>query len=86
VGTPPLGAGRYGQVDLAGEVWQLTLDVYAGYGPTCNDCATLSGGTDRVSRGGYYGGGGMVLLPLDRNPLPIEQRDPTVGFRCARVP
>jgi sulfatase modifying factor 1 len=42
VGTATLGAGRWGQLDLAGNVNEWILDSYASYGEPCADCASLA--------------------------------------------
>jgi formylglycine-generating enzyme required for sulfatase activity len=87
VGTPWLGAGRWGQVDLVGEVWEWDLDWYGGPGGPCVDCACLTGGSSRVLEGC------MDSCPAEglRPPDSLEGSDPTVldfdsGFRCARSP
>jgi formylglycine-generating enzyme required for sulfatase activity len=84
VGTPKLGAGRWGQLDLVGDDWEWLLDWNAAYTSRCIDCADLTpASSGRVLRGSYYDGEG----------LQAEERgggsDPTValfGFRCARAP
>ena len=53
VGTKPLGDGRFGQSDLAGNVWEPTLDAYVYQYPTpCTDCASVKGEDFHVFRGG----------------------------------
>jgi sulfatase-modifying factor enzyme 1 len=55
VGTTPLGAGKWGQLDLAGNVSEWTADFYANYVDPCADCVndtTFVG--DRVIRGGDF--------------------------------
>jgi sulfatase modifying factor 1 len=53
VGTAPAGAGLWGQLDLAGEVWQWVLDTYTGYSNPCVDCANVSiSSSNQVYRGG----------------------------------
>lgn len=59
VGSFPLGAGRWGHLDLAGGEWELTLDWYdeswyGGGGAICSNCANLNSAVDRVSRGGTW--------------------------------
>ncbi|MGA3119949.1 MAG: formylglycine-generating enzyme family protein [Polyangiaceae bacterium] len=87
VGTAVLGAGYWGQLDLAGEVFEWNIDWYAPYVDPCTDCAYLSSTTVRVIRGGNYGG---VLLNLQAENRDFFE-DPTdhdsvIGFRCARSP
>lgn len=91
VGSKPLGQGLYGQRDLAGSVYEWTLDWFASYptSPSTN-YAKVDAGTQRVFRGGDWGNStndlqltttareimGM-LLPWGINNL---------GLRCARNP
>jgi formylglycine-generating enzyme required for sulfatase activity len=83
VGAAFLGAGRWGQLDLLGNVGQWNLDWYSNY-VLCTDCASLLSGSWRTSRGG----------PEDNDHTPTAYRswnDPTtrtgrLGFRCARAP
>jgi formylglycine-generating enzyme required for sulfatase activity len=91
VGTAQLGVGRWGQLDMAGELWEWNLDWYAAsYVDPCIDCAYLSTTTDgRGLRGGdfytqsYYT---MSLLSSDRNSNTPTVRSNAFGFRCARSP
>lgn len=91
VGTATLGAGRWGQLDLSGSVWEWNLDIYsAKYVSPCTDCADLSGGTDRVLPGGGFHTGLMpYMLSANRTSLNYAttyRGDYGVGVRCARVP
>lgn len=47
---------RFGQLDLAGSLWEWTLDAYAPYAAElCDDCASLGIANEpRVFRGGDY--------------------------------
>jgi formylglycine-generating enzyme required for sulfatase activity len=85
VGTARRGAARWGHLDMAGEVYQWTLDWYAAYVDPCVDCAFASDGSNRVIRGGYFAYDGTYLLPSNRGNFP-PSRVSGVGFRCARVP
>lgn len=91
VGTASLGGGRFGQLDLSGSVWEWDLDVYAAkFASPCTDCATLSGGTDRVLPGGGFHTGLMpYMLSSSRtsvNYATTYRGDYGVGVRCARTP
>ncbi len=87
VGTAALGAGRWGQLDLAGELWEWNLDWYATYAGPCTDCAYLSPADYRVIRGGSFSSGPSDLVPAYRsnNSHPFD-RTLAIGFRCARTP
>jgi sulfatase modifying factor 1 len=84
----PTGDGKWGQSDLAGNLWEWALDVYTPSYPAgqCNDCANLGVSGTRVTRGGAFN---LVASAVDssyRNSYTPTTRDGTVGFRCARVP
>src|ERR1019366_605772 len=87
VGTPAAGAGLWGQLDLAGSVFEWDMDWLTGYVTPCNDCAYLpatAGG--RVLRGGdFMQISTTYLQPPDRT-FASYQRATDFGFRCARTP
>jgi sulfatase modifying factor 1 len=87
VGTATLGAGYWGQLDMAGEVFEWNLDWYAPYVDPCTDCAYLSSTTVRVIRGGNYSGTPVNLQAANRDFFedPTDH-DSVIGFRCARSP
>jgi formylglycine-generating enzyme required for sulfatase activity len=80
------GVGRWGQIDLAGSLWEWCLDAYAPLGPACTDCAALQGGSARVIRGGAYDTASPYLRTAVRNSNDPSYRSDAVGLRCARVP
>ena len=87
MGSASLGAGRWGQLDLSGNVYQWTLDWNVPF-TSCTDCANLSSGTYRMTRGGYFASAAYYLEPEYR---PTAGAPPTgrygfLGFRCARAP
>jgi sulfatase modifying factor 1 len=88
VGTATLGAGRWGELDLAGNVWQWNLDQYMAYVNPCADCANLTtySVSSAVIRGGSSGTGSSSLLPPVRSYRTKIPNYPDVGFRCARTP
>lgn len=92
VGTATLGAGLWGQLDMAGEVWEWNLDSYAAYVSPCPDCADLSpsSSSSRVVRGGSCGDDDFIspthLEASSRNDSSPSGRSDAVGFRCARTP
>jgi len=84
VGTTTLGAGVWGQLDLAGNLMEWDLDWYAAY-TTCTDCAYLETGTNRMVRGGAYPYPSSYF-PLRNYTTAATYRGSDVGFRCARIP
>jgi formylglycine-generating enzyme required for sulfatase activity len=87
VGFAPSGAGLWGQLDLAGNMWEWNLDWYATYA-ACTDCANLTSTSVRVARGDYFDGTGSVyLLPTYRGEdLAPTERILDLGLRCSRTP
>ena len=87
VGTATLGVGLWGQLDLAGTMWQWNLDASAGnYADPCRDCAYLTTASPRVMRGGGFDGIASDLLVPTRNSDASGFRLSELGFRCARSP
>jgi formylglycine-generating enzyme required for sulfatase activity len=92
VGTPALGAGRWGQLDLLGELDEWTVDWAAGYVDPCVDCAYLTPTPyGWVVRGGSYSPDSTLLSPPARSNAVVSSpqqsyRAPYIGFRCARTP
>jgi sulfatase modifying factor 1 len=87
VGTATHGAGRWGQLDLAGDAWEWNLDWYKGsYVSPCTDCAYLGVTADRALRGGNFGIGAAYLPPSYRLGAAPTARTGYLGFRCARTP
>ena len=86
VGTATLGAGLWGQLDLAGNVDEWTLDWYANFVDPCTDCAFTTAATFRVTRGAdFMSPDAFSLLASDRSwhYMPTARLE---GFRCARTP
>ena len=85
VGTATLGAGRWGQLDLSGQLYDWILDYDANYVDPCVDCANLTGGAYRVIRGGVFNAG--AGMPPDRAGFtPATNGNIYIGFRCGRTP
>jgi formylglycine-generating enzyme required for sulfatase activity len=97
VGTAALGAGLWGQLDLAGNVWEWNLDWnrdgIAPYVDPCVDCArqilesAVYFGSLRMARGSNFENSGHDLLSsASRLASPQTERQIGIGFRCARIP
>ncbi len=88
VGSKAAGAGRWGHLDLVGNVAEWVLDVYDDYsdGKVCDDCATTSADLFfRVGRGGScYDEARLALRGAHRSPAMPNNRVTNLGFRCAR--
>jgi formylglycine-generating enzyme required for sulfatase activity len=86
VGTAILGAGLWGQLDMAGNVSEWNLDWYVPYVDPCADCAYLQFASNRVIRGGQFNdNNALYLLPTYRY-FNFAGGGGGVGFRCARTP
>jgi formylglycine-generating enzyme required for sulfatase activity len=81
------GNGRWGQADLAGNVYEWVQDWYVQPYPLCShDCANLMSGSYRVIRGGSYYEQRIQLATTDREIKLPDSRDGEEGVRCARTP
>jgi sulfatase modifying factor 1 len=90
VSSRPVGANRWGNEDLAGSVWEFTLDYYdVGYYAslgTCNNCINLTNSSPgwRVIRGGDFSSSANMIRSTERASYQPITVSPYVGFRCAR--
>lgn len=93
VGERDGGAGRWGQADLGGNVWEWCLDrddarlvppLYPS--GACDDCVTLGPGTARVFRGGGYDFSVPGLHAARRWSGAPNGTNQYAGVRCARAP
>lgn len=88
VGTAVMGAGKWGQLDLAGDMTEWILDYSAPYVTPCVDCVFLTDFTYKEQRGGGWNPTDPEDLfsasrGLGDNP---EDRAIVDGVRCARSP
>ncbi len=87
VGAATLGAGRWGQLDLVGNVWQWNLDAYAAYYAPCTDCVALDiPSLGRSTRGGAFNSDAALILPTYKSNSAATMRWYSTGLRCARTP
>jgi formylglycine-generating enzyme required for sulfatase activity len=86
VGTKPGGNGKWGQADLAGNVWERVLDFFVEpYPNPRNNCANFTAGASRVDRGGGFSSVASVLLSSCRAYYYTpSSRYYLIGARCAR--
>jgi formylglycine-generating enzyme required for sulfatase activity len=86
VGTKPLGDGKYGQSDLAGNVMEWTVDWDVGpYPNPCNDCSQLTPATYRMTRGSGLHFDASALRTDYRFSSTPGKRFFSIGVRCARA-
>lgn len=83
VGARVAGRSRFGQLDLAGSLWEWSLDWRAPYEASCDRCAELENGFERVLQGGYFLGGAEYLRASYRFSADPALPLGNVGVRCA---
>jgi formylglycine-generating enzyme required for sulfatase activity len=87
VATLPAGNGRFGHSDLAGNVWEWTLDTSGAYPNPCTDCAAQATTTSqRIVRGGGFASTAVNLRAADRFQYLQTAHLDNVGIRCAYPP
>jgi formylglycine-generating enzyme required for sulfatase activity len=62
------------------------LEALRNTGPAATDPTGPATGIARVTRGGSWRDGSFLLRVSSRSSAAPDDRDPTIGFRCARVP
>ncbi len=83
----PQGDGRWGHMDLAGNIAEWVLDYAADYPNPCNNCANLAASAGRAFRSGHYWLDSLGVRASERfAPFHPEDRSADHGFRCARAP
>ncbi len=89
VGSYPSGAGPYGAMDMAGNVWEWTADLYdANYYPDSpnRNPKGPAAGRYRVLRGGSWNFNRYYLRASARFRKPPGATLNSCGFRCAKTP
>jgi formylglycine-generating enzyme required for sulfatase activity len=86
VGTKPAGNGKWGQAELAGNVWEWVVDWYATQYPGggCVNCANFTTASERVIRGGAFTLVASSQLTTYRRGFIPSGRSHGDGVRCAR--
>ncbi len=84
VGSATSGVGKWGHLDLSGNIEEWNLDNYASYPAECDDCADLTDSGVRVKRAGYFNSVASTLLTTYRNSGSLASS--SGGLRCARAP
>lgn len=91
VGSVSAGNGKWGQADMAGNVFEWVQDYVSAYPAACNNCAFLYRGdagfvgeNNRVLRGGSYFNDASYLPASFRVADPPSTRYDISGARCAR--
>lgn len=88
VGSRPSGDGRWGHADLAGNLWEWTMDWWRAELPApCIDCVHRVDGdhdAQRVTRGGSYRAPEGDLRAANRDLSYATDRVNNIGARCAR--
>jgi formylglycine-generating enzyme required for sulfatase activity len=89
VGSYPDGASPYGVLDLAGNAWEWTADLFAADAYVVTSPVNPRGpasGAQRVVRGGSWRYPPIALRLAHRNRLGEGESQPDLGFRCAYDP
>lgn len=87
IGNHDKGKSPYGVHDMAGNLYEWTIDWYDEQFYTKNPAINPRGpveGTAKVQRGGSYTNSGYRLRSSFRTKGDPTEHDPNVGFRCAQ--
>jgi formylglycine-generating enzyme required for sulfatase activity len=86
VGAFGLGATPEGVLDLAGNVFEWTIDGPAEYSAPTGKASSPSGERHMVRGGAYNSGSVESIDPAFRFAMPDGTLSPAIGFRCASTP
>ena len=91
VGSKPLGAARWGHLDLAASVWEYTLDWYDDNGYNfvvdgCTECVPMVPDSQghRTAKGGSWWAESIMIRGAERHGMANDGRYGGNGLRCAR--
>jgi formylglycine-generating enzyme required for sulfatase activity len=86
-GSKPAGAGRWGHLEMSGNVMEWCFDTRPTmlYKNPCVDCAETTPHPYRAQRGGEYYIAAAGITTAYRSHNTTTERKPTFGFRCARA-
>jgi formylglycine-generating enzyme len=85
VGSVSAGNAKWGQANMAGNVWEWVQDWEGNDLGDCTDCANLDAGTNRLSRGGDYSVLAAALRGIRFDSDAPLTRSDGLGLRCARA-
>jgi len=86
-GTMPVGSfppNSLGLYDMSGNAWEWVSDTYVAYDSTALDNPYMTAGTQRILRGGRWGGDAYEARVFHRSAWPRADRCNNSGFRIAR--
>jgi formylglycine-generating enzyme required for sulfatase activity len=86
VGSAPAGAGRWGQLDLAGGVVEWSMDADLPFVVPCTDCINVDAASPRIVRGGSFTDTAANIAATARGGALPAFRGFDYGGRCARRP
>ncbi len=84
VGSAAAGNGRWGQADLAGNMWEWVQDGSGDYPSPCLDCANSNAPTYRGIRGGSFVNDVLDQSSSSRSNSKQSNHPHYIGARCAR--